>query len=203
MAKTNTRIVAVTAAMPSGTGLNLFGEQYPARMFDVGICEEHAITMSAGMAKGGLRPYVALYSTFLQRGYDQILIDVCMQNLPVVFCIDRAGLTGEDGETHQGVFDIAMLLSMPNMRLYAPATQQELIAMLEAAQHFDGPCSIRYPRGALPAGQADAPLMPYRILSPLEEVTIIVTGKLLPMAEPVSYTHLDVYKRQDYHRGPV
>lgn len=183
MAKTNTRIVAVTAAMPSGTGLNLFGEQYPARMFDVGICEEHAITMSAGMAKGGLKPYVALYSTFLQRGYDQILIDVCMQNLPVVFCIDRAGLTGEDGETHQGVFDIAMLLSMPNMRLYAPAAQQELVAMLEAAQHIDGPCSIRYPRGALPAGQADAPLMPYRILSPLEEVTIIVTGKLLPMAE--------------------
>lgn len=182
-AQKNERIVAVTAAMPSGTGLNVFGEQYPARMFDVGICEEHAITMCAGMAKGGLKPYVALYSTFLQRGYDQILIDVCMQNLPVVFCIDRAGLTGEDGETHQGVFDIAMLLSMPHMRVYSPATQQELFAMLDAAQQGDGPCSIRYPRGALPAGQADAPLLPYRVLSPLHEVTIVVTGKLLPLAQ--------------------
>ena len=118
--------MAVTAAMPDGTGLKRFGKLYPDRFFDVGIAEEHAVTSAAGMAAAGLKPVVAVYSSFLQRGYDQILHDVCIQNLPVLFCVDRAGLVGSDGETHQGIFDLSYLTSIPNMSVMAPKNLWEL-----------------------------------------------------------------------------
>lgn len=142
------KVVAITAAMPSGTGLTQFMEIYPDRVYDVGIAEEHAVTYAAGLALGGLKPYVAIYSTFLQRSYDQILHDVCISNLPVVFAIDRAGLVGNDGETHQGMFDISFLSHIPNMTLLAPKNGVELRNMLYYAHEFQGPIAIRYPRGA-------------------------------------------------------
>ena len=120
MANRDPRVVAITAAMPDGTGLMEFKERFPERFFDVGIAEQHAVTMAAGLASNGFRPYVAIYSTFLQRAYDQILHDVCIQKLPVVFAVDRAGIVGEDGETHQGIFDISYLRHIPNMTLLAP-----------------------------------------------------------------------------------
>ena len=141
------RMVAVSAAMPSGTGLSEMAERYPNRFFDVGIAEEHAVTFAAGMAAGGLRPVVALYSTFLQRGYDQMIHDVCIGNHPVVFAIDRAGLVGSDGETHQGIFDIAYMRSMPNLMVMAPKNGAELEDMLAFAMEQTGPVAVRYPRG--------------------------------------------------------
>lgn len=140
-------LVAISAAMPSGTGLNKMAEQYPKRFFDVGIAEEHAVTFAAGMAVSGLKPIVAIYSTFLQRSYDQILHDVCIGNLPVVFAVDRAGLVGSDGETHQGIFDLAYLRSMPNMTVMSPKNGWELGEMLCFALRQQGPVAIRYPRG--------------------------------------------------------
>jgi len=147
MAKTNDRLVAISAAMPEGTGLSGFAEKYPNRFFDVGIAEQHAVTFAAGLASNGIRPVVALYSSFLQRAYDQIIHDVCMQKLPVVFAIDRAGLVGEDGETHQGVFDTSFLNHIPNMTILAPKNGLELEHMLEFAVAFNGPIAIRYPKG--------------------------------------------------------
>lgn len=143
----NEKLVAITAAMPDGTGLKRFRNMYPDRFFDVGIAEEHAVTFAAGLAAGGLKPVVAIYSSFLQRAYDQILHDVCIQNLPVVFAIDRAGLVGSDGETHQGIFDLSYLSSIPNMHIMAPKNKWELSDMLKFAIDFDGPIAIRYPRG--------------------------------------------------------
>lgn len=140
-------IVAITAAMPDGTGLKRFRNMYPDRFFDVGIAEEHAVTFAAGLAAGGMRPVVAVYSSFLQRAYDQILHDVCIQNLPVVFAIDRAGLVGSDGETHQGIFDLSYLSSIPNMHIMAPKNKWELSDMLKFAIAFQGPIALRYPRG--------------------------------------------------------
>ena len=142
------RIVAITAAMPTGTGLKKFAERFPHRFFDVGIAEEHAVTLAAGMAAGGLRPVVAIYSTFMQRAYDQILHDVCLQNLPVLLCLDRAGLVGEDGATHHGAFDLAYLRTIPNMNILAPKDENELRQMIFAAFTQDKPVAIRYPRGA-------------------------------------------------------
>ncbi|MBR1691387.1 MAG: 1-deoxy-D-xylulose-5-phosphate synthase [Lachnospiraceae bacterium] len=141
------KIVAITAAMPDGTGLKRFRNRYPERFFDVGIAEEHAVTFAAGLAAGGLKPVVAIYSSFLQRAYDQILHDVCIQNLPVTFAIDRAGLVGSDGETHQGIFDLSYLSSIPNMHIMAPKNKWELSDMLKFAVEYDGPIAIRYPRG--------------------------------------------------------
>ena len=140
-------IVAITAAMPDGTGLKRFRNMYPDRFFDVGIAEEHAVTFAAGLAAGGMKPVVAIYSSFLQRAYDQILHDVCIQNLPVVFAIDRAGLVGSDGETHQGIFDLSYLSSIPNMHIMAPKNKWELSDMLKFAVSFQGPIALRYPRG--------------------------------------------------------
>ncbi len=140
-------VVAITAAMPDGTGLKRFRNLYPERFFDVGIAEEHAVTFAAGLAAGGLKPVVAIYSSFLQRAYDQILHDVCIQNLPVVFAIDRAGLVGSDGETHQGIFDLSYLSSIPNMHIMAPKNKWELSDMLKFAVAFAGPIALRYPRG--------------------------------------------------------
>ena len=140
-------LVAVTAAMPDGTGLTAFGKKYPFRFFDVGIAEAHAVTSAAGMAAAGLRPVVAVYSSFLQRGFDQVLHDVCIQNLPVLFAVDRAGLVGSDGETHQGIFDYSYLTCIPNMSVMAPKNLWELRAMLDFAMEYNGPLAIRYPRG--------------------------------------------------------
>lgn len=141
------RVVAISAAMPDGTGLKRFKNRYPERFFDVGIAEEHAVTFAAGLAAGGLKPVVAIYSSFLQRAYDQILHDVCIQNLPVVFAIDRAGLVGSDGETHQGIFDLSYLSSIPNMHVMAPKNKWELSDMLKFAVNFEAPIALRYPRG--------------------------------------------------------
>ena len=161
-------IVAITAAMPSGTGLDRFAEQYPQRFFDVGIAEQHAVALAAGLALDGKKPVVAIYSSFLQRAFDQLMTNVCLMNLPVTLCLDRAGLVGEDGSTHHGAFDLAYLRSMPNMRIIAPATGQQLAAALQTALTMSGPVAIRYPRGevweltetpsgkALPPNQEDA-----------------------------------------------
>ena len=147
-AEEDPRIVAVTAAMPEGTGLNLMAERFPARLFDVGIAEQHAVTFAAGMAAGGLRPFCALYSTFLQRGYDQIVHDVAIQRLPVRFAIDRAGLVGADGATHAGAFDIAFLANLPGFVVMAAGDEAELARMVAtAAAHDEGPIALRYPRG--------------------------------------------------------
>lgn len=143
----NEKVVAITAAMPDGTGLKRFRNMYPERFFDVGIAEEHAVTFAAGLAAGGMKPIVAIYSSFLQRAYDQILHDVCIQNLPVVFAIDRAGLVGSDGETHQGIFDLSYLSSIPNMHIMAPKNKWELSDMMKFAIGFGAPIAVRYPRG--------------------------------------------------------
>lgn len=141
------KLVGITAAMPEGTGLKEFGRLFPDRFFDVGIAEEHAVSFAAGLALGGMIPVVAIYSSFLQRSVDQMLQDVCMQNLHVIFAIDRAGIVGADGETHHGCFDLSYLTMMPNMTVMAPKNQQELKEMLEFAVKADGPCAIRYPKG--------------------------------------------------------
>lgn len=149
LAKCNPKILAITAAMPDGTGLSKFAKMYPQRFFDVGIAEEHAVTFAGALAKEGFKPFVAIYSTFLQRAFDQIIHDVCLQNLNVVFCVDRSGLVGEDGETHHGSFDISYLSLIPNLTLMVPKDTKEFEMMLEfAAFYQDGPIAIRYPRGS-------------------------------------------------------
>jgi 1-deoxy-D-xylulose-5-phosphate synthase len=151
-AEAEPRLVAITAAMPGPTGLLPFAARYPDRFFDVGIAEQHAVTAAAGMAMAGLRPVVAIYSTFLNRAWDQVVYDVALHRLPVVFCLDRAGITGPDGPSHHGVYDMAMLARVPGMRVLAPSSAQELQAMLHDAIHLadDGPVAIRYPRGQAP-----------------------------------------------------
>ncbi len=143
-------LVAVTAAMTDGVGLSEFAEKFPTRIFDAGICEEYAVTMAAGMAKGGLCPVVCIYSTFLQRAYDQIIHDVCLQNLPVIFCIDRAGFVGSDGKTHQGLFDLSALRTVPNLRIFMPKDCAELADVFDYARSLGVPCAIRYPNGYAP-----------------------------------------------------
>ena len=183
------RIVAITAAMPDGTGLKRFHNMYPDRFFDVGIAEEHAVTFAAGLAAGGLKPIVAVYSSFLQRAYDQILHDVCIQNLPVVFAIDRAGLVGSDGETHQGIFDLSYLSGIPNMHICAPKNKWELSDMMKFAVNFDGPIAIRYPRGTAYAGLKEhrAPIVYgkaewiYREM----EIALFAVGSMVKTAEAV------------------
>ena len=147
LAEADEKIVAVTAAMPDGTGLKRFAKQFPNRFFDVGIAEQHAVTSAAGMAAGGLKPVVAVYSSFLQRGFDQVLHDVCIQNLPVVFAVDRAGLVGSDGETHQGIFDYSFLTAVPSMSVFAPKNLWELMDGMEFALSYGAPIAVRYPRG--------------------------------------------------------
>lgn len=155
LAEKNDKVVAITAAMAAGTGLNDFRKQYPERFYDVGIAEEFAATFAAGLAVGGMKPFVAIYSSFLQRAYDQIAHDVCIQNLPVTFCIDRAGLVGNDGETHQGIFDISYLSTIPNMNIFAPKNGKELEKALCFASKFHAPLAIRYPKGKAYAGLDD------------------------------------------------
>ncbi len=147
LAKANEKIIAITAAMPQGTGLDAFEKEFPKRYFDVGIAEQHAVTFAAGLARAGYRPVCAIYSTFLQRAFDQIIDDVCLQNLPVVFAIDRAGIVGEDGATHQGMFDLSYLRLIPNMVVMAPKDENELVHMLNTTLSWNFPCAIRFPRG--------------------------------------------------------
>jgi 1-deoxy-D-xylulose-5-phosphate synthase len=146
LAEKNNKIITISAAMTSAVGLFKFSQLYPDRFIDTGICEEHSVTLCAGLAAAGLKPYFAIYSTFLQRGFDQVLHDVCLQNLPVVFCIDRAGITGEDGETHQGVFDLSYLSLIPNMNIAVPKDVLEFKQFIEFSENFNAPLAIRYPR---------------------------------------------------------
>src|SRR5256885_80814 len=152
-------LVAITAAMASSTGLLNFAREFPERFFDVGICEQHAVTFAAGLAMSGLRPVVAIYSTFLQRAFDQVVMDVALHKLPVVFVLDRAGVTGPDGSSHHGVFDLSYLRLIPNLRVCSPADATELCALLETALSLDGPVAIRFPRGTVPE-TPDLPVEP-------------------------------------------
>ena len=185
LAEKDPRIVAVTAAMPEGTGLANFAEVFPDRFFDVGIAEQHGVTFAAGMATEGLKPVVAIYSTFLQRAYDQVLHDVCLDRLPVIFAIDRSGIVGEDGSTHHGLFDLSYLRSLPNMILMAPADENELRRMLLTAVQHDGPIALRYPRGAatgIPIDRTAAPL-------PLGKAKVLTKGGdilILAIGRPVN-----------------
>lgn len=187
LANQNEKVVAITAAMPNGTALDVFRPHHPKRYFDVGIAEEHAVIFAAGMATQGLHPFCAIYSTFLQRAYDPIIHDVCLQNLPVVFCMDRAGLSGDDGPTHHGLFDISYLRGVPNIAVMAPKNEDELADMLRTAMERDGPSAIRYPRGsgpgvlpkeepvALPFGKAE-------VLRQGSDIAVWGLGAMVPLA---------------------
>lgn len=182
------RIVAITAAMPAGTGLSHFAERFPERFFDVGIAEQHAVGLAAGLAHGGRIPVVAIYSTFLQRAYDQIIMDAALQNLHIVFCIDRAGLVGEDGPTHHGVFDLSYLRTVPNLMLMAPADEAELVNMLHTALKADGPVAIRYPRGvgrgaALPAEPSVLEAGRAEVRREGSDAAILAVGRMVEVAE--------------------
>ncbi|MCR5216389.1 MAG: 1-deoxy-D-xylulose-5-phosphate synthase [Lachnospiraceae bacterium] len=183
-------VATITAAMPTGTGLSDFAKIYPDRFFDVGIAEEHAVTFAAGLAAGGLKPYVAIYSSFLQRAYDQILHDVCIQKLPVVLCVDRAGLVGADGETHQGIFDLSYLSCIPNMSIMAPKNGKELHDMLWFAKDLPIPIAIRYPRGnaKLCEGECTAPIVygKSEMLRPKNTIAIMAVGHCVEPALNVS-----------------
>jgi 1-deoxy-D-xylulose-5-phosphate synthase len=183
LAKENDKVVAITAAMPFGTGLSDFMKQYPDRFFDVGIAEEHAVTFAAGLAMGGYRPVVAIYSTFLQRAYDQIIHDVCINHLPVVFAIDRAGITGRDGKTHQGTFDLSFLSHIPNLVVMAPKNRYELEEMLRYSVSYNGPVAIRYPKGDAYLGlqecQAPIELGHSELLEEGTELAILAVGSMV------------------------
>jgi len=159
LAEKDPRVIGITAAMPDGTGLSKFAKRFPERYFDVGIAEAHAVCFAAGAATNGLKPVCAIYSTFLQRAYDQVVHDVCVQNLPVVFCMDRAGVVGDDGPTHMGLYDIAYMRTLPNMTCMAPRNEEELYPMLEHALSLEGPAAIRYPRGST-SGKYRDPVAP-------------------------------------------
>lgn len=183
------RLVAITAAMASGTGLSDFASRYPERFFDVGICEQHAVTLAAGMAKAGLKPVVAVYSTFLQRAFDQVVHDVALQNLPVVFAVDRAGLVGEDGATHQGAFDLAYLRIIPNLTIMAPADGRELTAMLEKALEVNGPVAIRYPRGVAESAASEPDPIEIgrgRIIQDGHDLAVIAIGRGVKMGRELA-----------------
>ena len=183
------KVVAITAAMPDGTGLKRFRNMYPERFFDVGIAEEHAVTFAAGLAAGGLRPVVAIYSSFLQRAYDQILHDVCIQNLPVVFAIDRAGLVGSDGETHQGIFDLSYLSSIPGMHIMAPKNKWELSDMMKFALTNEVPIAVRYPRGEAYSGlkeyRAPVDMGKAELIYAEGEICLLALGSMVKTAEQV------------------
>lgn len=191
MAESDIRICTITAAMPSGTGMSEFGKVHPERLFDVGIAEEHAVTMAAGMAYQGMKPYVAIYSTFLQRSYDQIMMDVCRNNLPVTFLIDRAGLVGADGSTHQGVNDLSYLRSMPNMVVAAPRDIRDLKKLVALSQNIDCPMAIRYPKDGEDMGpgiqaQRSLKIGEWELLSAGEDVMIFAVGRMVQNAMQAS-----------------
>jgi 1-deoxy-D-xylulose-5-phosphate synthase len=186
-------VVAITAAMPNGTGLDRFQPHHPDKYFDVGIAEEHAVLFAAGLATKGFKPFCAIYSTFLQRAFDPIVHDVCLQNLPVVFCMDRGGLSADDGPTHHGVFDISYLRGIPNLVHMVAKDEDELADMMFTAMKWDGPIAIRYPRGvgpgtpvkdvpmAIPIGKAE--LLQH---SDNDRVAIFALGAMVPMAEEIA-----------------
>lgn len=188
-AMSNDKVVAITAAMPYGTGLSEFMKQFPDRFFDVGIAEEHAVTFAAGMAMGGFRPVVAIYSTFLQRSYDQIIHDVCINNLPVVFAIDHAGISGRDGKTHQGIFDLSFLSHIPNLTVMAPKNAEELSDMLDFALSYPGPVAIRYPKGEAYDGlsQARTPVEygKSEVIERSAGIAVLAVGSMVKTAEKV------------------
>ncbi|WP_058189498.1 1-deoxy-D-xylulose-5-phosphate synthase [Terracidiphilus gabretensis] len=207
LANQDPRVVAITAAMPNGTGLDHFRPHHPKRYFDVGIAEEHAVIFAAGMATRGFRPVCAIYSTFLQRAFDPIVHDVALQELPVLFCMDRAGLSGDDGPTHHGLFDIAYLRSIPNMTIMAPGNEDELADMMKTSLSLPGPSAIRYPRGAVPRTAQSSPVqsstaqlspaerkpapqpLPIgkaQILSDGSDVAILGLGNMMPLAEDLA-----------------
>jgi 1-deoxy-D-xylulose-5-phosphate synthase len=193
LANMNDKVVAITAAMPSGTGLDRFRPYHPDKYYDVGIAEEHAVLFAAGLAARGLRPFCTIYSTFLQRAFDPILHDVCLQKLPVVFCLDRGGLSAEDGPTHHGLFDMSYLRCIPNLVHMSPKDEDELADMLYTAMQYDGPIAIRYPRGVGPgvAVKEKPQLIPIgkaELLKHSENarVAIFALGALVPMAEQVA-----------------
>ena len=193
LADENSKLVAITAAMPNGTALDLFRPHHPDKYFDVGIAEEHGVVFAAGLATMGFRPFCAIYSTFLQRAFDPVVHDVCLQNLPVVFCLDRGGLSGDDGPTHHGLFDISYLRGLPNIIHMVPKNEDELADMLYTALLHEGPSAVRYPRGigtgatvkphpvALPIGKAE-------VISDGDEIAILGLGALLPMAQELART---------------
>ena len=189
LAARDEKVVAVTAAMPSGTGVNKMAARFPGRVFDVGIAEQHAVTFAAGMAASGLRPFCAIYSTFLQRGYDQVVHDVALQGLPVRFALDRAGLVGADGATHAGAFDIGYLASLPGFVVMAAADEAELVHMVEtAAQHDSGPIAFRYPRGngrgvEMPERGTPLEIGKGRIIQEGSDVALLSLGAILSDAE--------------------
>ena len=181
-------VVAITAAMPDGTGLRAFSEKYPTRFFDVGIAEQHATTFAAGLAAAGRKPVLALYSTFAQRAYDQILHDVCLQNLHVVFALDRAGFVGEDGATHHGVFDYSYLRHLPNMKVLAPKDENELGRMLKTALSLEGPVALRYPRGEGLGAALEEPFTPLEslaaeVLEEEGEIALLAVGSMVDAAQ--------------------
>ena len=195
LAKKDSKIVAISAAMIDGTGLNEFKKQFPNRIFDVGIAEQHAVGMAAGMAKKGFKPVVPIYSSFYQRAFDQVVHDICIQNLPVVMCVDRAGIVGKDGETHQGIFDLAMFSMIPNITIMAPKNFEELEKMLEFAFTLNSPVVIRYPRGGegkykfekcenIQLGKAE-------VLKSGKDLTIVAIGKMVERAMEVSELLID------------
>uniref|UniRef100_UPI0040560C0B 1-deoxy-D-xylulose-5-phosphate synthase n=1 Tax=Agathobacter sp. TaxID=2021311 RepID=UPI0040560C0B len=190
LAEENRKIVTITAAMSEGTGLGRFAKMYANRFFDVGIAEQHAVTFAAGLAKSGLKPVFAVYSSFLQRAYDQVLHDVCIQNLPVVFAIDRAGLVGSDGETHQGIYDISYLSSIPNMTVMAPKNKWELADMLRFAIEYDGPIAVRYPRGTAYEGLKElrTPIAygKAEVIRSGENIALLALGSMVETAEQVA-----------------
>jgi 1-deoxy-D-xylulose-5-phosphate synthase len=186
LAERDERVVGISAAMCDGTGLTTFSQRFPDRFYDVGMAEEHAVTMAAGMAREGLRPVVAIYSTFMQRAYDQVMHDICLQRLPVVLALDRAGLVGEDGPTHHGIYDLSYLRMLPEMTLMAPATLDEVDVMLQVALRCDGPCAIRYPRGSADLASAgdlsEIPLGRAAVLRSGGDVGLIAVGAMVGRA---------------------
>ncbi|MBP9198408.1 MAG: 1-deoxy-D-xylulose-5-phosphate synthase, partial [Gemmatimonadales bacterium] len=186
LAAEHPELVAVTAAMPSGTGTSIFQKKWPERFFDVGIAEGHAVTFAGGLAAEGIRPMVAIYSTFMQRAYDNIIHDIAVQHLPVTFCMDRAGLVGEDGQTHMGLYDIAYMLAVPGMTVAAPRDGDEMIGLLRTAlAHADGPFSLRYPRDKVPveprpaAEIAAVPYGTWQLLRDGKDVAILAVGTMV------------------------
>ena len=195
LGKAHPDVVTICAAMPDGTGLTAFKKHFPGRFFDVGIAEQHAVTFAAGLAAGGMHPFVAVYSSFLQRAYDQIIHDVCIQNLPVVFCVDRAGLVGADGETHQGIFDLSYLSMIPNMTVCAPKNKYELYDMLFFAYQYHGPIAIRYPRGSAYEGFKNMrPPIEYGKSERMfegEKIALVAVGSMVQTAVQVREKLLD------------
>ncbi len=195
LGKAHLDVVTICAAMPDGTGLTAFKKHFPGRFFDVGIAEQHAVTFAAGLAAGGMHPFVAVYSSFLQRAYDQIIHDVCIQNLPVVFCVDRAGLVGADGETHQGIFDLSYLSMIPNMTVCAPKNKYELYDMLYFAYQYHGPIAIRYPRGSAYEGFKNMrPPIEYgksELMFEGEKIALVAVGSMVQTAVQVREKLLD------------